>query len=131
MNLILKPDQVDIYNIKYITNVANTRENTRENTTNTNIIYKSPFFTLNSIYILLKLNSNKLTKINYISNTDLSQLINIEYNILQNTKKKYPIYNIKKQIFNTIKHNKLPHLYINITGIWENHTQCGLIYTIM
>jgi hypothetical protein len=127
MNLILKPDQVDIYNIKYLTNITNPRDTI----TNTNIIYKTPFFKLNSIYILLKLNLNKVTKINYINKTDLSQLINIEYKILQNTKNKYPIYNIKKQIFDTIKHNTLPNLYINITGIWENNTQCGLIYKIM
>lgn len=125
MNLILKPDQVDINKILYITD--NPDMNT---TTNTNIIYKDTLFTLNSIYILVKLNSNNFTKNNYIAKSDLSQLVNLEYNILQN-KNKYPLYNIKNQIYNTIKDSKLIYIYINITGIWENKTQCGLLYNII
>lgn len=117
MNLILKPDQVDIYNIKYVTNKENT-----------NIIYKHALFTLNSIYILVRVNLNKLTKTININKSDLSQLINLEYNILQKHKNKYPIYTIKNT-YQSIKPTQIK--YINITGIWENDTQCGLIYNII
>jgi len=119
MNLILKPEQVDLYNIRYI-----------QKNTNINIIYKDSLFTLNSIYILVKLYSNKLNNNIYINKSDLSQLINLEYNILKQNKNKYPVYTIKNQIYDKIKPNPLRYLYINITGIWENTTQCGLIYTI-
>lgn len=127
MNLILKPEQVDIYNIKYHFD----EHVNHHDMINTNIVYRDKLFTLNSIYIVIKLNSNNVNKMNYVTKTDLSQLINIEYNMLQNTKNKYPIYNIKKRLFTIIKQQtKLTNIYINITGIWENNTQCGLIYTI-
>jgi hypothetical protein len=100
-----------------------------KNKSNTNIIYKDSLFTLNSIYIFVKLNLNKLTKTCHINKSDLSQLINLEYNILQKYKHKYPVYTIKKNIYNT--NQSLKYLYINITGIWENDTQCGLIYNII
>jgi hypothetical protein len=119
MNLILKPEQVDLYNIRYI-----------YKNNNINIIYKDIFFTLNSMYILVKLYSNKLNKQIYINKSDLSKLINLEYIVLQNNKHKFPVYTIKNQIYDKIKTSQLKYLYINITGIWENDTQCGVICTI-
>jgi hypothetical protein len=87
---------------------------------------------MKSIYILLKLHTDcSIHKPKYIHKSDLLPIIQLEYNILQKNKNnKYPVYSIKEQIYNKIKHCNLSCMYLNITGIWEDNTKCGLKYHI-
>lgn len=124
MSLLITPPQLDISNIRYLQD--------RNNNNAIYLIYKDPLFTMKSIYILLKLHTDcSIHKPKYIHKSDLLPIIQLEYNILQKNKNnKYPVYSIKEEIYNKIKNIKLSYMYLNITGIWEDNTKCGLKYHI-
>lgn len=155
MNIILdcedKKHSFNIYNVYFGEKVPNTIV---ENSSFYNIIYSTNKITLSNLHILILLKSINLTnyynkyKVFFIPSINfkiMNKMKKIEQEILLKFKKfrtkKTPVFNLYNQILTKqIKVNsKEPisqkkdtiQLLLKISGIWENNTNYGIIYSFI
>ena len=114
MNVYININDFKIDNVFFYTPIKNTM---LINSNYIKIIYSTKDFTLNSIHIIIPNNLN-INLYNYYKD----KITYIENELLNK-------YSNKKQL-NTILHNikNNKDCILKISGIWENKTECGLIY---
>jgi hypothetical protein len=111
------------------------------------ILYSSELFTLNGIYLLLKINNIHVekyyNKFKYIfdihAHTEIIEKVRqIEFDILNKMDlNKKPQYKIYEQLQNgnvkiiADKMEKCNNLLLKISGIWETETEYGITYKFM
>jgi hypothetical protein len=143
--MILVKD-VDQYNLEYVYFSNAIKNSIMKNGNFIKILYFTPLFRLNGIYLKINienyLNVNNLYRSDYIFNPFLyyeliEKIKNIEIDILLKSKicNKIPEYDLyKKLISGNIKimtdiiENKFDNFIIKISGIWENESKYGLNY---
>lgn len=155
MNIILdcedKKHSFNIYNVYFGEKVPNTIV---ENSSFYNIIYSTNKITLSNLHILILLKSINLTnyynkyKVFFIPSINfkiINKMKKIEQEILLKFKKfrtkKTPVFNLYNQILTKqIKVNSKElisqkkdtiQLLLKISGIWENNTNYGIIYSFI
>ena len=102
---------------------------------NIQINYKHAILKLNSLTILINVNRpiHKGTTLGYIPKGILNKLINLEHAILDKWRTdKHPCFLITKELakYQHTTSNPFTKVLIEISGIWENRCQYGLIYNI-
>ena len=143
MNIAVKIKDFDNKNLYYCDPIKN---NIMNDASFIRILYSNSFFTLNGVYIYMKLldiscekHYNKY-KINYNNKKNISQiegLKKIEQEILDKYQSyKQPSFKIQEQfdsyyikLFHPISEKNIS-LILKISGIWENNTNYGLTYKI-
>jgi len=142
MNIVKRIDQ---YNHRYIYFCEPIKNNVMNEGTFIRIIYSSPNFILNGIYLLIQFNDITCEKyynkykcnFNSIQHKELIDSLKvIEENILNkfdftNKLPQYKIYDQIKngniKIFNEINKNNCSFI-LKISGVWETQTNYGLTY---
>ena len=143
--MILVKD-IEQYNSNYIHFSNAIKNNMMKNGNFIKILYFTPLFKLNAIYLKINitnyLNKNNIYRNNYIfnpySHVDLIEKIkNIEMEILSKTEiiNKIPEYDLSLKMTNgnikimtDIIEEKFDNFIIKISGIWENDNYYGLNY---
>lgn len=145
MNIVKYIEQ---YNEEYIYFCEPIKNNIMEEGKFIRILYSSPYFILNGIYLYINLieittekyyNKNKCIFNPLVHNELIENIKNIEHNIIKklNIKNKIPIYKIYEQlksgnikIFNDNNVNKINNnnFLLKISGIWETETSYGVTY---
>jgi hypothetical protein len=143
MILVLPMDEFDIQNMEIQDKIKNS---IIYGGCFNKIIYTDPFFTLNSIFIELRVDVSHVDKYFNKYKVYLKEgndklhtfLSSIEENILYNMdfKDKDPVYRIKEQLknnyFKVINNNNnltdITHIILKISGIWSDHINYGLTF---
>jgi hypothetical protein len=143
MNIVKRPDQYDESNVLFCEPIKN---NVMNDGNFIRILYSTPWFTMNGIYLLMTLHDISCEKyylkyrcsFNYITHKDTIDNIKvIEEDIL----KKYEIrdkvaqYKIFEQlrngnikIFSDVSNKSMCSFILKISGIWETQYNYGLTY---
>jgi len=148
MNILITPDKFSLNEVFFL----ETKENTVMNGTFIKIIYSTPYFTLNTIFLdfPMILNTNSFNGNQYLvfnsidSNHDLVEKFRqIEYDILNQyvemnqSHNKRPNYMIYKQLKNgMIKYYHYTNssnlkYYMKISGVWETDKEYGLTFKVI
>lgn len=148
MNILITPDKFSLNEVFFL----ETKENTVMNGTFIKIIYSTPYFTLNTIFLdfPMILNTNSFNGNQYLvfnsidSNNELvEQFRQIEYDILDQyvemnqSHNKQPNYMIYKQLKNgMIKYYHYTNssnlkYYMKISGVWETDKEYGLTFKVI
>lgn len=144
MNIIKK---LDTYDDKYIYFCEPIKNNIMNDGTFIRILYSTPIFALNGVYLLIHLNSVTIekcyNKYKYMFNVNahkemIERVRVIEENLLQkiNIRNKVPQFKIYEQlqngnikIFSDKAQNNVSNTFLlKISGIWETETQYGVTY---
>ncbi len=155
MNIILdcddKKNSFNIYNVFFGKKVPNTIV---ENSSFYNIIYSTDTIILSNIHILIPLKSINIIsyynkyKVFFSPSVNfkiMNKIKNIEEEIILKFKKfrtnKEPLYNLYNQIMtkqikvnskeNLVEEKNTIRLLLKISGIWENETNYGIIYSFI
>ena len=144
MNVSLQLHQYDENNIFFCDPIKN---NIMIDGTFIRILYSSPIFTLNGIYLLLKITNIHVekyyNKYKYMfdihSHAEIIEKVKqIEIDILKKIPtNKTPQYKINEQLRNgnvkiiADKIDKVNNLLLKISGIWETDTEYGITYKFM
>jgi hypothetical protein len=148
MNIILKPEDIQIHHIHFQESVKNT---IIEGSDFIRIIYSNELFSLNGLYIEFELDTIHIekyfNKYKYILNKNTEKNINtilrisqLEKEILEKaniSEKKCPIYKISEHLQsgniklfneNAVANNGLNKYLLKISGIWENENEYGITF---
>jgi len=143
MNIVKRIDQYDENNILFCEPIKN---NVMNDGSFIRILYSTPLFTLNGIYLLINLHDITCEKyymkykcsFNYSAHKDIIDNIKvIEDDILKKyeIKDKTPQYKIFEQlrngnikIFSEVSNKSISYFILKISGIWETQYNYGLTY---
>ena len=142
--MILAKD-IEQYNSEYLYFTNATKNSVMKNGNFIKILYFTPLFRLNGIYLKINIANYLNTESyrnDYIFNPFLHQELiekikNIEIDILQkmNILNKVPEYNLHSRlmsgnikIFTELLEDKFDNFIVKISGIWENEHKYGLNY---